>query len=418
MVCLAPFWHGRPRAGDDHARRRVSFGKFDQDAQRPAGAQQTGRRGLQPAVAFDVPPQRLGHEAEHLLGVWGGDRSVHDGANNAPAAGDSPNGYHGVDGPRRASASRRGRGRRTVIDDMLASACERLGHVPERLVPLAGDASHRRFFRAHLVGGDTLVACLYPEGAVAQAERDWRVHFWAWRKGLPVPRPFGRAGVVTLVEDLGSVDLEAALAAGRTEVIGAAFAVLQRFQSTDWADLETIPFDAGFFRRELADFERLVLPPRLRGGAVAAFLDRLVTLVGGHPRRLVHRDFHVNNLFIVEDVVKAIDFQDMRGGPDTYDSVSLLRERAGASGIEGAWTWLSAAAEAMNWTPGWEERYWQCAAQRGLKVMGTFLRLYGEGREEYLRFLPGVRERTVEALHVTGAPEAICDAVASVAPGV
>ncbi len=308
---------------------------------------------------------------------------------------------------------------RVVIDDMLASACDGLGHVPERFVPLAGDASHRRFFRAHLVGGDTLVACLYPEGGVAQAERDWRIHAWAWRKGLPVPRPFGRAGVVTLVEDFGPTDLEAALASGRTEVIGATFAVLQRFQSTDWVDLETPPFDAVFFRREFADFERLVLPPESRGaGAVAAFLDRLVTLVAGHPRRLVHRDFHVNNLFMVGDVVKAIDFQDMRGGPDTYDAVSLLRERAGANSIGGAWAWLSTAAEALNWTPGWEERYWQCAAQRGLKVMGTFLRLSGEGREEYLRFLPGVRERTIEALHVTGAPEAMLEAVALAAPGV
>lgn len=305
-----------------------------------------------------------------------------------------------------------------MVDDILASACASLGHVPERFVPLAGDASHRRFFRAQLVGGDTLVACLYPKEAVAQAARDWRVHAWAWRKGLPVPRPFGRVGVVTLVEDLGPVDLEVALAAGRTEVIGAVFAVLQRFQSTDWADLETPPFDAAFFRRELADFERLALPPDTRGGPVAAFLDELVAAVAGHPRRLVHRDFHANNLFLAGGEVRAIDFQDMRGGPDTYDAVSLLRERAGADRIEGAWTWLSAAAEAMGWSPGWEERYWQCAAQRGLKVMGTFLRLSREGREEYLRFLPGVRERTAEALRVTGAPETIREAVASAPRGV
>ncbi|MEW6336512.1 MAG: phosphotransferase [Acidobacteriota bacterium] len=305
-----------------------------------------------------------------------------------------------------------------MIDDMLASACNELGHVPERFVPLAGDASHRRFFRAHMAGGETLVACLYPQGALAQAERDWRIHAWAWRHALPVPRPLGRAGAVTLVEDLGSVDLESALAGGRTDVIGAAFAVLGQFQSTGWADLETPPFDAVFLRRELADFERLTLAPELRGGEVAAYLDRLVTVVASHPRRLVHRDFHANNLFAVGDVVKAIDFQDMRGGPDTYDAVSLLRERAGASWIEGAWARLSAAAEAMSWDPGWEERYWQCAAQRGLKVVGTFLRLSGEGRGEYLRFLPDVRRQTAVAVKATGAPEAIRDAVAASGPGV
>lgn len=42
------------------------------------------------------------------------------------------------------------------------------------------------------------------------------------------------------------------------------------------------------------------------------------------PRILCHRDFHSRNLMIKEELVYAIDFQDARMGPVSYDLVSLL----------------------------------------------------------------------------------------------
>lgn len=42
------------------------------------------------------------------------------------------------------------------------------------------------------------------------------------------------------------------------------------------------------------------------------------------PRILCHRDFHSRNLLVMEDKLYALDFQDARMGPYTYDLVSLL----------------------------------------------------------------------------------------------
>jgi aminoglycoside/choline kinase family phosphotransferase len=104
----------------------------------------------------------------------------------------------------------------------------------------------------------------------------------------------------------------------------------------------------------------------------------------------VHRDFHVNNLFWYAGAVWAVDFQDMRRGPDTYDAASLLRERAGVDLARDPARWLATAASRLGWPDGWRERYLECAAQRGLKVVGTFLRLKAEGRGRYAAWVVDV----------------------------
>jgi aminoglycoside/choline kinase family phosphotransferase len=69
------------------------------------------------------------------------------------------------------------------------------------------------------------------------------------------------------------------------------------------------------------------------------------------------------------------------------------------------------AAERLSWPDGWRLRYLECSAQRGLKVIGTFLRLAAAGRPAYLAWLPVVRARALEALESLGAPGPLCTAV-------
>jgi aminoglycoside/choline kinase family phosphotransferase len=291
-----------------------------------------------------------------------------------------------------------------------------LGIVPAAVAELAGDASRRRFFRVSLVGGGTIVAALYPDALADAAERDHEVQVWAWRRGLPVPRPLGRHGVVVASQDVGDEGLDTVIATQRERVFELALEALAVFQGCGWDDLRNAPFDTAFFRRELAIFEELALPPEVRGlPEVPAFLDRLAAALGSHPYRLVHRDFHVNNLFLSEGRVWAVDYQDMRAGPDTYDLASLLRERGGTALADEAGACVRAASR-LGWPASWERRYLECAAQRGLKVIGTFLRLTAAGRPAYLRWLPAVRERSAQALEALHAPEALRRAVAASQP--
>ena len=287
--------------------------------------------------------------------------------------------------------------------ERLLAALDRLGLEVVGTAPLAGDASHRRFFRVTLAGGASVVAALYPAGSEDAAARDHAVQCWGAGRGLPIPAPLGRLGGVTVSADLGDEQLESVLRDDPAAALAGALDVLAAFQGCGFAGLPTPPFDAAFFRRELAVFEE-------QAGAVAGppggadFLDRLCAQLARHPRRLVHRDFHVNNLLRHGSRVWAVDFQDMRGGPDTYDLVSLLRERAAATAPIDEGRWCTVAAGRLDWTAGWEERYLECAAQRGLKVLGTFLRLGAAGRPAYLAFVPAVAATAAAALDAIAAP--------------
>ena len=288
-------------------------------------------------------------------------------------------------------------------------AAAALGLSVTRVERVEGDASRRVFYRL-FAAARTAIAAVYPEGAEEQVERDVRSQRWGWSRRLPIPEPLGHTGLVSLSEDLGSEDLERAVGERGEMVLEAALETLGQFQSCRWDDCPTPPFDAAFFRRELSIFEQQVVPAAVAERAeVAGFLDDLASRLERHPYCLVHRDFHVNNLFLQGGRVRAVDYQDMRGGPDTYDAVSLLRERAGGERIESDLLWRARAAAILGWTPGWEERYVECAAQRGLKVVGTFVRLAGSGRTHYLRWLPLVQRRALEAIEALAAPGPLID---------
>ncbi len=296
------------------------------------------------------------------------------------------------------------------LEDLLAE----LGVAAGQVEALAGDASTRRFFRIWRQDGAALVVSLYPPGSEGQVAHDAAVQTWGTSQQLPIPRQLGvgRTGVAS--EDVGDENLELALARHGTAVVGALVEALGRFARCPWQEAPNPPFDPAFFRRELAVFEALAGLAEDRESRV--FLDTLAERLGRHPFRLAHRDFHLHNLFSHRGAVIAVDFQDLRGGPDTYDAASLLRERGGSRHLPPTRLPLSLLASALGWSAGWGQRFLECAAQRGLKVMGTFLRLASLGRHAYLRFLPEARSQTLAALAELQAPAALLQAVSRPLP--
>jgi hypothetical protein len=293
------------------------------------------------------------------------------------------------------------------LDDLLGV----LGVRAVRVEPLTGDASARRFFRVWRGRADSVVVSLYPPGAEATARHDAVVHLWGLEHGLPIPRLLASAAAGIMSEDLGDEDLETALSLGDPAVKESLLLTLASFQRCSWHDVPNPPFDAAFFRQELAVFESFV--PGAQGRREAGFLDTLAERLERHPFRLAHRDFHVHNLLWRANGVWAVDFQDMRGGPDTYDASSLLRERGGSRLLDGQTLPRAVIALACRWELGWEQRLRECAAQRGMKVIGTFLRLASRGKNGYLRWLPEVRSRVLELLEDLDAPRGLSTAVAA-----
>src|SRR5438128_1194082 len=54
---------------------------------------------------------------------------------------------------------------------------------------------------------------------------------------------------------------------------------------------------------------------------------KLTDKIQQHPYVLCHRDYHGQNIHILNNTLFIIDYQDLRMGPDTYDMASLLRDR-------------------------------------------------------------------------------------------
>jgi aminoglycoside/choline kinase family phosphotransferase len=274
--------------------------------------------------------------------------------------------------------------------------------------PLAGDASTRRYARLCDDRGESLIEVDYADGIRAQMGRDLEVLEWCRGHGLRVPeivRSQPRQGNV-LLEDFGARDAEASLrrasSGERPAMVRRMIGPLEALARVPSVRLPTWnpPLRASRLRWELAGFE-LWFVRHLRGRApsqpVGEWLDGLAEAVDRHPKRICHRDYHLNNLFLLPDGdVGVIDVQDILVGPDTYDVVSLLEERAMPELLERdtrdeVYRWWARATRA----PGvWRTRCREVRLQRALKVLGTFARLSLAGRLHYRPWL----DSTVRAL--------------------
>lgn len=245
-----------------------------------------------------------------------------------------------------------------------------------------------------------MVLMLYPPDAAPAVRQHAAVFRWARKHGLPVPQLLVELADGLVVEDLGSRGARDALATDPVATQEELLRLLAAFQAYRGPCNLNPPFDSALFMRELQQFLDYSGLDTLQMPTVLEFCNRLAEALTSHPYRLCHRDLHLDNLIFSSVGLKAVDFQDLRLGPDTYDLASLLRERGGSKLISGSF--LARAAKTLSLEGDWNARFVQCAAQRGLKALGTFLKLANLGRSEYKRLIPEVAANTwqaVAALH-------------------
>ena len=282
---------------------------------------------------------------------------------------------------------------------------------------ITGDASPRRYSRLWRPDGETAILVEYPAPIRHQLPVDLEVFSWCRRRGLRVPDLLasdlstGRA----LLEDLGAADAEATLEATptdrRQELVEKMLQPLEVLAGCEPDELPpwNPPLDRVRLRWELAGFElwfvrhyRSTAPSLLS----ARWLDELAMEIGSHPKRVCHRDYHLNNLLIQNDgTVGVIDIQDILVGPDTYDAVSLVAERAATRLLPkiARRNILTSWADRTQADPGWLERAAAVQIQRGLKVLGTFARLTVAGRTGYRQWLIELAGTLIEPLERRGA---------------
>jgi aminoglycoside/choline kinase family phosphotransferase len=295
--------------------------------------------------------------------------------------------------------------RGTTADTFLAQA----GWQDSTRVPLAGDASFRRYDR--VIHHDGTVAVLMDAPPPQEDVRPFvAVAEHLLCLGLSAPRILARdedQGFL-LLEDLGDDTYTRLLASGHDERALYALATdalihLHRTPAADACPPGVLDYDE---ERLLEEVDRLNIwyLPLVGHGPLAEdvrqqYLDiwrSVLPQAWRVPAYLVLFDYHVDNLLLLpgRDGVAAcglLDFQDAVRGPVTYDLMSLLedaRRDVAPDLIADMTARYRNAFPALtddDFTASWAVM----AAQRHLRVIGTFARLkLRDGKPHYLVHMP------------------------------
>ena len=291
-----------------------------------------------------------------------------------------------------------------------------------RVAPMVGEASARSYVRIEADGMAPVVLMMLADDPlkseeVVDGERPRRMPFlevgeYLARGGMPVPAvlhvDLPRRAI--LLEDLGDVTVERALAAGedKAALYHAAIELLADMQA--WGerspDHECVAFrrrfGEGLLRWEMDHFDEWLLrtwtgrtPTAGEKAVLDAFYDEVVRRLVALPSGLVHRDYQSRNLMVQDGRLRLIDFQDALAGPYMYDLVALLRdsyvafEPEEAAGIRRHFRearlarglWVPSAADL-------DDHFFLGAMQRKMKDAGRFV--YIDRVKKNPKFLPNI----------------------------
>lgn len=276
---------------------------------------------------------------------------------------------------------------------------------------LAGDASVRRYFRVTLPDRSTRVLAYYPLEVRAQLGTFLDAYHAVAPHGR-VPEVLRYSDAAVLQRDVGDRTLFDLLHDDRQEGVRLyreAIDALVAFQRATPGSINP-PFSAEFFAGELEMTRQFYVdkvmgvPPEASARLVPVF-RRLASNITRHPYTLCHRDYHGQNIHVVDGTLFLIDYQDLRQGPDTYDLASLLRDRGVARILDEATEMelLDYYGALRGADPGLRLRYFETLLQRSIKILGTWAKMpIVRGRLHYLEFiepaLEGVR-RAIGELH-------------------
>lgn len=267
------------------------------------------------------------------------------------------------------------------------------------IVPLAGDASFRRYFR--VVDGARRAVLMDappphedPRPFIAIAE-----HLVG--QGFAAPAILARdleQGLV-LIEDFGDLRVKEHLddaPADELSVYSRAVELLADLHRQPAADLP--PYDRAVYQREAGLLTEWYCPAiglTVEEQAYARAWDAVLPLVerSASPRVTVLRDYHAENIMLIDRPevrgLGLLDFQDALAGHPAYDLVSLLQDARRDVPPEVEAAMIAHYKAVANPPTDFDAAYAMLGAQRNAKIIGIFTRLWKrDGKPRYLSFLP------------------------------
>jgi N-acetylmuramate 1-kinase len=293
-------------------------------------------------------------------------------------------------------------GRERLRAEFLAGA----GWGRAKLVPLPGDASARHYFRLIDRGRAAMLMDAPPPEDVARFVRIARL-LHTLDYSAPLILAADPAAGFLVLEDLGDRTYTRVIESGGDEeaLYGLATDLLadlhDRFNPHGAYGVPAFSEDV-----MLEGVGRFLLwfLPSATGAPVAdavaaefaAIWRRTLPLARIGPETLVLRDYHIDNLMLLEArpglaACGLLDFQDAMIGPIAYDLVSLLEDarRDVPDPVRAAMRRRYLARRPGVDPAGFDQTLAVLGAQRHTRIIGTFCRLHlRDGKPGYLRHLP------------------------------
>jgi len=263
------------------------------------------------------------------------------------------------------------------------------------IVPVAGDASFRRYFRAVLPGRSAILMDAPPPHEDPRPFLD--IARWLVARGFAAPKIYGEdlgQGLV-LLEDFGDARMrETVDAAPESElrIYEAAVDLLVDLHRHEPAALP--PYDMAVYQREAGLLTEWYTPAvglevDLQGYVDA--WDQVLAPLLASESVTVLRDYHAENIMLTEAGLGLLDFQDALAGHKAYDLVSLLQDarRDVPPAIEAAM--LDRYRRITGEDDAFDTAYHVLGAQRNAKIVGIFTRLWKrDGKPRYPTLCPRV----------------------------
>ncbi len=227
--------------------------------------------------------------------------------------------------------------------DTLSFLTQALGQTDLELIPLAGDASNRRYSRV-VMGQSSFVLMSwepfedpdnYPFLSVQR-------HFKKHKVKVPEVLALSPEQGLVLLEDLGDLTLERKFWENNDPMTSLPFyrqavdeLIKIHFHSTADRSEPCRAFDIQFDQEKFLwemnyGLEHLIRKlagvelSEVEGRALQNVFAEICLRLDHEPKFIAHRDYHSRNLMLKLGQMRVIDFQDARLGPIQYDLVSLV----------------------------------------------------------------------------------------------
>jgi N-acetylmuramate 1-kinase len=271
------------------------------------------------------------------------------------------------------------------------------------ILPLAGDASFRRYFRIVDDGRTAVLMDAPPEHEDLGPFLAIAEHLGTLGLSSPQSYAVDRAGGLLLLEDFGDRLAGPLLRSGvedEAPIYRDAVQLLARVAEQPVPD-KLPPYDMAVLRREVGLFPEWYAPALeldVDAAGWAKAWDAVLPQVATPARPvLVLRDYHVDNIILLERAglkrLGLLDFQDALAGHPAYDLVSLLQDarRDVSPALERAMLDRYAEEAGIADMDAFRAEYEILGAQRNTKILGIFTRLWKrDGKRNYLALQPRV----------------------------